>query len=178
MNDEKSLQAAIQERVELSAYDKGWPLQFIQESERLSLLLPGEFIAIEQIGSPAVEGMLAKPVIDILGGVNSMAEAERLIGPISSAGYTTSAEFSATLVDRKWFMRFSEGRRTHHLHVTVFESIFWRERVRFRDILRSSSRVAAAYVELKHTLAVKYYDDREAYTKAKTGFIRSVVTAA
>ena len=177
-NNEESLRAAIGEHVNLSVYQKVWPPAFEQERERLSSVLPGSFVSIEHIGSTAVEGMCAKPIIDIMAGVNSMAQAESLIEPLCLSGYTTSREFNATLEDRKWLMRFSEGRRTHHLHVTVFEGAVWRERLNFRNILRSQPCVAARYSLLKAQLAVVHETDREAYTEAKSKFVRSVIAAA
>ena len=178
MNDEELLRSAIAEHVKLSTYQEDWPVAFARESARLSSALPGVFIAIEHIGSTAVVGMPAKPIIDILAGVKSMSEAERLIEPICRSGYTTSAEFNASLTDRKWFMRFSEGRRTHHLHVAVLGSAVWQERLLFRDVLRSRTNVAASYIALKSELASVYEFDREAYTNGKTNFVRSVLSAA
>ena len=107
-----------------------------------------------------------------------MAAAEALSEPLVALGYTTSAEFNESLVDRKWFMRWAEGCRTHHLHVVVHESEAWHERVRFRDALRSQPLIAARYAELKQRLAAEHRTDREAYTDAKTKFVRSVLRDA
>ena len=178
MNDEESLRAAIEEPVKLSTYQDAWPLAFVWESERLSSVLPGAFIAIEHIGSTAVAGMPAKPIIEMMAGVQSMSEAERLIEPICRSAYTTSAEFNASLTDRKWFMRHSEGRRTHHLHVAILGSSVWQEHILFRDILRSCANVAARYIALKSDLASAYQSNREAYTNAKATFVRAVLAAA
>jgi GrpB-like predicted nucleotidyltransferase (UPF0157 family) len=141
-------------------------------------VLPGVFIDVRHIGSTAVPGLVAKPIIDILAGVASMAVAESVIAPLCASGYTTSAEFNDTLSDRKWLMRWADGRRTHHLHVVVHDGQVWRERLRFRDALRSSAVLASRYAELKTDAAGMHPTDREAYTDAKTKFIRSVTGTA
>lgn len=178
MNEQASLLAAIHEEIRLCPYDVQWPVAFTDERRRLARLLPDTFIAIEHIGSTAVPGLPAKPIIDILAGVVSMAAAGAVAGPLLAAGYATSAEFNESLPDRKWFMRWSGGRRTHHLHVVVHESEAWHERVRFRDALRSRPVMAARYVELKERLAAEHPTDREAYTEAKAEFVRSVLRDA
>jgi GrpB-like predicted nucleotidyltransferase (UPF0157 family) len=119
--------------------------------------------------------MPAKPIIDILAGVGSIELADSLLDQLLQNGYTTSREFNAMLRDRKWLMRVENGRRTHHLHVVQFEGEQWRDRLRFRDVLRTSPPVAAAYIQLKEHLAARHRADREAYTEAKAQFVRSVL---
>lgn len=178
MTDDESLQRAIGEEVALVPYDVCWPSLFAAERERLIGLLPSQWLDIQHFGSTAIPGMPAKPVIDILAGVESMAVADALIEPLLGSGYTTSAEFNATLADRRWLMRWSEGRRTHHLHVVVLGAAEWRRRLRFRDVLRSNARLAHRYAVLKTSLAAQHGADREAYTAAKTEFVLSVVQDA
>lgn len=174
MNDAESLRAAIHEEVALQPYDASWPARFAAEQKRL-LALPDRFVAIEHIGSTAVRGLVAKPVIDIMAGVESMEQARALTAPLCEAGYTTSAEFNATLSDRQWFMRWANGRRTHHLHVVVHASPAWEERLRFRDALRASPELATAYAALKAELAAVHTTDREAYTEAKADFVQATL---
>lgn len=178
MNEQQSLAAAIHETVTLQAYDSSWPAAYAAERERLLRALPGVFIGLEHIGSTAVPGLAAKPIVDLMAGVASMAVAESVAVALCACGYTTSAEFNATLSDRKWFMRWADGHRTHHLHVVVHEGLAWHERLRFRDALRADPALAARYVELKASAAEQHANDREAYTDAKAGFVRSVSGAA
>lgn len=146
---------------------------FETERTRLLSLFRNDFIEIEHFGSTAIPGISAKPIIDILGGVKTLASADELSTRLCEFGYTTSAEFNATLSDRKWFMRWAAGRRTHHLHVVVHGSEVWRERLAFRDRLRADAEAAARYESLKASLASKHRDDREAYTSAKADFTRT-----
>ncbi|WP_283148024.1 GrpB family protein [Silvimonas soli] len=175
MTPEESLHQAINQQVALVPYDPNWPLLFAREQERLSQLFGPVFLDIQHIGSTAIPNMLAKPVIDILAGVEPMPVAVGLNGPLCNAGYTTSAQFNASLTDRQWFMRWSEGVRTHHLHVVVYSSTQWQERLQFRDTLRHDPQLAAQYAALKTQLAQQFGDDREAYTDAKGEFVRTVL---
>ena len=176
MDEQESLHAAIHETVTLHDYDACWPDLFEAERERLFTALPGKFLAIEHIGSTAIPGLVAKPIIDLLAGVKSMAAAQAVAKPLCGSGYTTSAEFNATLTDRQWFMRWAEGHRTHHLHVVVHNGSVWQERLRFRDALRSNPQLAQQYADLKFQLARAHQDDREAYTDAKADFVRHVLS--
>jgi GrpB-like predicted nucleotidyltransferase (UPF0157 family) len=142
LTDAESLQQAIDEDVALVAPDPLWPALFAAERERLVALFPAQWLAIEHFGSTAIPGMPAKPVIDLLAGVASMAAADALTAPLHRSGYTSSAQFNATLADRRWFMRWAAGRRTHHLHVVVHGSDAWQRRLDFRDALRADAALA------------------------------------
>jgi GrpB-like predicted nucleotidyltransferase (UPF0157 family) len=177
MNEQESLIGAIHEGVELHDYSESWPILYEAEHQRLVSLFPGTFVNIQHIGSTSITGMIAKPIIDILAGVDSMETAYSIAAKLCSSGYTTSAEFNESLVDRQWFMRWAKGRRTHHLHVVVHGSNAWVERLRFRDSLRSSAELAAEYAGLKIQMAATHTTDREAYTDAKSDFVNAVSRA-
>ena len=118
MTDYESLQRAIHEDVALHACDPQWPALFAAERDRLLGLFP-QIVAIEHIGSTAIEGLSAKPIIDLMAGMASMEVALLLAEPLCQSGYITSVDFNALLTDRQWFMRWADGHRTHHLHVVV-----------------------------------------------------------
>ena len=176
MTDEESLQRAIHEAVALHAYNPQWPALFAAERDRLLGLFP-QMIAVEHIGSTAVPGLSAKPIIDLMAGVASMEMAISLTILLCQSGYTTSSEFNAPLTDRQWFMRWADGHRTHHLHVVVHECDIWNARLKFRDALRGNAGLAARYLQLKQRLASENAQDREAYTLAKTAFIQSLAAS-
>ena len=178
MSDEQSLAAAVNEPVALCAHDPAWAQAFELERDRLRALLPGAFVAIEHIGSTAVPGLAAKSIIDIMAAVESLEGVETLIERLCDNGYTTSAEFNASLTNRKWLMRWRDGHRTHHLHIVVAESAQWHDRLAFRNALRNEPALARRYAELKTELAVRHQDDREAYTDAKSAFVRAAVLAS
>jgi len=178
IGDKQSLAAAINEEVALSAHDPAWAQAFELERARLMALLPGVFLAIEHIGSTAVPGLVAKPVIDLMAAVESLHGVDALIDQLCENGYTTSHEFNATLADRKWLMRWRDGRRTHHLHIVVRGGAPWHDRLAFRDALRRDHPLADRYARLKTELAVRHQADREAYTEAKADFVREAVESS
>ncbi|WP_090504213.1 GrpB family protein [Pseudomonas borbori] len=178
MTEEESLLAAINENVELHSYDSSWPQVFEAERERLMSLFQDVFIDIQHIGSTAIPGLISKPIIDIIAGVESISIAEQLALPLCESGYNTSAEFNESLSDRKWFMRWASGHRTHHLHLVVHGSTIWHERLKFRNTLRSNSEYATKYAELKTKIATMHSTDREAYTNAKEEFVLSILRGA
>lgn len=175
MNEAQSLQQAIHEPVRLADYDPTWPARFDAERSRLLERFPADLLDVQHIGSTAIPGMPAKPIIDLMAGVASMAVADALFDPLLDFGYVTSVEFNATLSDRRWFMRHANGHRTHHLHVVVHDGDLWRKRLAFRDSLRSDTALAERYAALKRELASCHREDREAYTQAKGEFVRSVI---
>ncbi len=175
MSPDESLARAIVEEVHVAAYDPQWVVQFVAERSRLLALFPSRFAAIEHVGSTAVPGLSAKPIIDILAGVSDLTEADALLGPLCAHGYNTSAEFNATLPDRRWLMRHACGRRTHHLHLVVFDDEPWIRHVQFRALLRADAAIAARYENLKRGLAERHRQDRDAYTAAKSAFINEVL---
>lgn len=172
------LEQAIYEPVHIQAPDPEWPARFEEEKARLLAALPGRFVVIEHFGSTAVPELSAKPIIDILAGVERIEDADALLEPLCALGYTTSAEFNATLTDRRWLMRQANGRRTHHLHVAVIDTPRWRDQIRFRDLLRRDPQLRGTYLALKERLAREHREDREAFTDAKAEFIQAALRTA
>ena len=167
---------AINEAVQIVPYDDRWPAQFRAEKDRLLTIAP-ELITIEHVSSTAVPGLAAKPIIDLMAAVLSMDVADRVVERLCCDGYVTSAEFNRSLGDRRWFMRHAGGHRTHHLHLVLADSRHWTEHIRFRDVLRQDSKLAARYADLKQRLASQFGNDRDGYGNAKAECIASVLFA-
>jgi GrpB-like predicted nucleotidyltransferase (UPF0157 family) len=153
--------------VQIVEYDHAWPAAFQAERERLAPLLEGA--QIHHFGSTAVPGLAAKPVIDMIALVPDLDAPIEVL--VRSAGYQFPRAFNATLTHRRFFCYPSVTHRTNHLHL-VDKLDELERRLRFRDRLRSDHALAAQYVALKRTLAERYGNDREAYTDAKSEFIR------
>lgn len=153
-----------------------WPELFEAEKARLLTALGPRFVAMEHFGSTAVPGLDAKPVIDMLGGVRSLCEADDLLKPLCRLGWDTSPEFNATLLDSRFLLRWPKGIRTHHLHLVVYGAESWQRRLKFRDCLRADADLAQQYQKLKYEFANTHRDDREAYTSAKTAFIDNALS--
>jgi GrpB-like predicted nucleotidyltransferase (UPF0157 family) len=156
-------------RVELVEYDPAWPALYESERERLEPLLPGS-LEIHHIGSTAVPGLLAKPIIDIAALVEDL---DAPVAALIDSGYQYAQAFNATLTHRRFLCYPTASHRTHHLHL-VDDRAELESRLRFRDRLRADPALADEYVALKRALAARYPEDREAYTEAKAPFIRRV----
>jgi GrpB-like predicted nucleotidyltransferase (UPF0157 family) len=162
--------------VEIVPYDPAWPDQFAAEAEILRRAL-AEWIAgpIEHIGSTAIPGLAAKPVIDIMLGVESLEASRPAIAAAAELGYCY-APYQADV--EHWFCKPSFAFRTHHLHLIPAGTPQWKRPIAFRNYLRDHADVAAEYEALKRRLAVEHRADREAYTAAKRPFIDRVTERA
>jgi GrpB-like predicted nucleotidyltransferase (UPF0157 family) len=163
-------------RVRVAAYDERWPALFGAESTRLqaALAAAGLDVALEHMGSTAVPGLAAKPIIDILGGLRVEGDRMAAIAALVAAGYVHRGEQG---IPGRDFFRRGDPRR-YHLHLTVIDSAFWNDHRAFRDWLRAHPEVAAEYARLKVELATRHPGDRESYTDGKTEFVRRVLDEA
>jgi len=159
-------------------YDPQWPILYEEEKDRILGLIGRLVVAIEHIGSTAVPGLGAKPIIDIMVAVHRLADAEECVEPLRSIGYEYVPEYNDVIPERRYFHKGPAEARTHHLHVVELASDFWERHLLFRDFLRTHPEEAEQYYDLKKELAAHYRLDREAYTEAKTAFIESVVDKA
>jgi GrpB-like predicted nucleotidyltransferase (UPF0157 family) len=160
----------------LAPYDPSWPSVFELERNALERTLePWLSGPIEHIGSTAVPGLLAKPVIDIMAAVDTLDMSRPAIAVLVGLGW---AYFPYRAEVMHWFCKPSPAFRTHHLHLVPFGSPLWTERLAFRNYLRRDPLVAAEYAQLKRELAERYAFDREAYTDAKGPFVRRVLDRA
>lgn len=156
-------------------YSATWPGLFAAEALVLRAALEPWLVAeVEHIGSTAVVGLAAKPVVDIMVPVRDLESSRRAIPAAQSVGY---CYYPYKPDQMHWFCKPSPAARTHHLHLIPWRSQLWQERLAFRDALRKCSSLAQQYASLKLELAARYPLDREAYTEAKAPFIASVLGA-
>jgi GrpB-like predicted nucleotidyltransferase (UPF0157 family) len=162
--------------VEIVPYDETWPGLFEEErQELLGAIAPWLAGPIEHIGSTAIPGLAAKPVIDIMAGVASLEASRPALPVLAGLGY---CYFPYRPDSEHWFCKPSPYFRTHHLHLVPFGSAQWMGAVAFRDYVRAHPGIAAEYATLKARLAIEYRNDREAYTQAKSPFITRVTGQA
>ncbi len=142
----------------------------------MRLALGDTAFQIEHIGSTAIEGMKAKPLIDLMVAVADLEEAKAYVPQLELLGY----EFrpGASGPDRLFLAKGPHDNRTHHLSLTDLGSKFHRESLFFRDYLRTHPDAAQEYRKLKEVLAQQYSEDRGAYTDGKKGFIEKVLKLA
>ncbi len=164
--------------IELVAYDEKWPEMAAMEIKRLRAALPQDCVLdIQHVGSTAIPGSLAKPVIDIQIAVVSLPIIKPMaVVTLEALGYQYWAENPDP--ERLFFVKgmppFGK-KRTHHVHIVEPSSKHWQGKIRFRDYLIAHPEAAREYEELKRKLALKYRYDRESYTEEKSEFINGIM---
>lgn len=178
----KKIDALMRERIAVVPYMEEWTQRYAELEVKLKRLMPRRLVQrIAHIGSTAVPGMSAKPIIDVQVEVNDMDEVVREVVPLLEAeGYEfiwrpTIGELEPFYA---WFIkRNDEGERTEHIHVVTPDRASV-DRIVFRDHLRNHPEEASAYEALKAELARKYVKDRAAYTAGKSAFILAALQKA
>jgi GrpB-like predicted nucleotidyltransferase (UPF0157 family) len=159
-------------------YYTRWPERFASERAVLATVLPDDMFIIEHIGSTAVPGLDAKPIVDMLLGAPVLAAIEARIGATEALGYEYVPEHEATLPQRRFFAEPATGPRQFHLHAVQLRDPFWLAHLLFRDALCADRGLAEEYRAMKVALAARFGSDRNGYTDAKVAFIQSVVERA
>lgn len=163
------------ETVEVRPPDAAWH----QRGERERQLLEGSLAPwlvgrVEHVGSTAVPGLAAKPIIDLQAAVDDLHCAPQIAANLAAAGWHWVAPDLDRRPWRRFFVKVSDGRRSAHLHVMTRDTARWDEQLAFRDALRAHPDLAETYAELKRALAAQSAD-RESYTAAKSDFVRAVL---
>jgi GrpB-like predicted nucleotidyltransferase (UPF0157 family) len=158
------------EPIRVVPYDPAWPAQFDRERDLLGQAIGSWTVGdVHHVGSTAVPGLDAKPIVDILVGVEDLETSRACFEPLAGLGYLHAPYLPEEM---HWFCKPDPSRRTHHLHLVPYDSSRYRDELAFRDLLRSSPEKAHEYAELKHRLAARFEHDREGYTDAKADFIQ------
>src|SRR5919198_1890369 len=164
--------------VVLSPYDSDWARRF--EAERALLervLAPWLEGSIEHVGSTAIPGVAAKPIVDMVAGVRDLEEARAAYGPLEAAGYLDEPH-RPEIAHHFAKPALELATRRFNLHLTEPSSSLWRERLAFRDALRADPSLAAEYEALKLRLAHEYPGDVRTYTDGKRDFVHRVLVGA
>jgi len=162
-------------------YDPRWPVLFEEERRRILGAIGHKVLALEHIGSTAVPGLGAKPIIDMMAGVRGSSDADECVQLLQPLGYD---DVTPEPGNPEWFYCLgtrAPGQREGeyvHLHLVKYLSDHWARQLLFPDYLRTHPAVAQQYFELKKLYAAQYGSDRQGYTDAKTKFIESVVAQA
>ncbi|HEX6490595.1 MAG TPA: GrpB family protein [Gaiellaceae bacterium] len=163
------------ERIAVVPYDPNWPRRFEHERALLErLLAPWLQDGIHHVGSTAIPGLAAKPIIDMIAGVRELEEAQGAFAALEAAAYAYAPHRPGIAHHfAKPTARFPE----YGLHLTEPGSDLWRERLAFRDALLRDRTSAAEYEALKLRLARAHPHDLEAYTAGKRAFIAAVLAS-
>jgi GrpB-like predicted nucleotidyltransferase (UPF0157 family) len=166
----------LMRKVEIKEYDRGWIQKFLNEKEALEKILPDNAV-IHHIGSTSVEGLAAKPIIDILVEVSSLIEIDSRAQEFSENGYVGKGENG--IENRRYFFKLDEDEnRLSHVHVFPARSDNVIRHIAFRDYLRNYPQQAAEYSKLKQSLAEKCPTDIEAYINGKDSFVKELERVA
>ena len=168
--------------IRMVPYDSAWVVSFEFERARLaSVLDPWLVRPVEHIGSTAVPGLVAKPIIDMVAVVDNIEAAAAAEVPLRAIGWVLAPEPTDYRERKLSFCRPSAELRTLHLHVVEERSMGWRGWLAFRDYLRTHPEAAQEYGELKTGLASEHGNDpnqRDAYRAGKADWVGSITTRA
>ncbi|MFC7545264.1 GrpB family protein [Plantactinospora sp. GCM10030261] len=168
--------AAQDEPIHVVPYDDRWPVEFATEAQAIRAAI-GPWITggIHHVGSTAIPGLSAKPVIDIQVGVADLASSEPCIERLTQLDYCYAPHRRDVM---HWFCKPDPSRRTHHLHLVPTGSARFADVLTFRDYLRVHPSARDAYENRKRELATAHPHDRQAYTDGKGDLVAELTRAA
>jgi GrpB-like predicted nucleotidyltransferase (UPF0157 family) len=160
----------------LHPYDTTWPAKFDSEASLLTqALAPWITGGVHHVGSTAIPGLAAKPIIDIMVGVRDLGSTRPCIDLLSALDHCY-APYRADVMH--WFCKPDPQRRTHHLHLVPTGSRRFIDVLAFRDYLRAHPDVSLQYEQLKQQLAARHARDRNAYTDGKSAMVAAITERA
>jgi GrpB-like predicted nucleotidyltransferase (UPF0157 family) len=157
-------------------YNPAWPAMFQQEADKLSAVFGQACLAIHHIGSTAIPGMRAKPIIDIMPVVPNLEQLETLTPAMIQLGYEPKGENG--IPGRRYFVKGADDHRTHHVHTYEPDNPEVIRHLSFRDYLIAHPEAAEQYASLKETLAQEYSHDIFGYMAGKDDFIKETLQKA
>ncbi|MFN0121836.1 MAG: GrpB family protein [Blastocatellia bacterium] len=164
----------VDEPITIVDYNPEWPRWFADEQARLLGGLGDAATYIEHIGSTAVPGLVAKPIIDLLAGLSAFPPSGRQIAVIEALGYVSLGEAG---VPGRWYFR-KRGPRSCNLHLTLHGGDLWRNNLLLRDFLHAHPHEAAAYGRHKQDLVAAGARTLLAYSEQKAAIIAALIQKA
>jgi GrpB-like predicted nucleotidyltransferase (UPF0157 family) len=164
--------------IRLAPYEAGWARLYEEEKARLQAAVGDQVLDIQHVGSTAIPGIVAKPIIDIAIAVASFEAAYVCVAPIEALGYEYRGEHG---IPRRHYFVLRDpdsGKTLVHVHVRERDGPGWEKQILFRDYMRAHPQATAEYAALKQDLAARYPHDRLSYTEGKTSFIEHILCLA
>ena len=152
-------------------YDKGWAQHFLKEAEEIKRIFGDEVIEIHHIGSTAIPGIHAKPVLDMMPVVKEFSRVDRFNPAMEQLGYAAMGENG--IPGRRFFKKGGDE-RTHHVHVFGEGDIEITRHLLFRDYMIAHPDEAGRYGRLKQKLAAAYPHDISRYIEGKDSYIQEI----
>jgi GrpB-like predicted nucleotidyltransferase (UPF0157 family) len=162
--------------VQLVPYTPVWASLFQAERARLQHTLGADALDIQHIGSTAVPGLAAKPILDLGVAVGAESVVTACVPRLTALGYTYRGYRGSD--QGHFFDQGPEQHLTHYLHMLLIGEPAWCNYLLFRDYLRADPTARDAYQRLKQDLAAQYAADRAAYSAAKATFVQQILAAA
>ena len=160
--------------VKLVPHEKYWHDLFESEKYVLHALLHNYVLDIQHVGSTAVDGIKAKPIIDIAVLISDEEDFHTIVDVLESNGYEYKGDAGSS--GGELIVKCSAPDvRTHHIHFVRKADLQWKNYLYFRDVLNTNHELALAYNELKEELEKKFMHNRQEYTRAKNEFISRVL---
>lgn len=168
--------------MKVERYNPQWQEEFDKEKESLKKIFGDVAKSIERVGSTSVEGLSAKPIIDIAIGVDALGDLDKANEEILKFSHYTIKKDNADgeiLMRRGTPIKLGEEKPdyvTHFIHIMEIDGRKYKETLAYRDYLRANDAVRKEYEKLKQKLAIKYQNDRKSYTQAKDEFIKNILS--
>jgi GrpB-like predicted nucleotidyltransferase (UPF0157 family) len=159
-------------KVEVVQYDPAWVDIFQAEAEVLAIIFGEKLVAIHHIGSTAIPGIVAKPIVDILVEVRDIQEVDDLNTDIEKLGYQPRGEYG--IPGRRYFVKQTGEVHIHHIHTFQSGNPQVERHLNFRDYLIAHPLDALAYSRLKEDLAQQFPEDIDNYAMGKNDFINNI----
>jgi GrpB-like predicted nucleotidyltransferase (UPF0157 family) len=167
-----SLDERFDPAVRIVDYDPAWPALAEAELARIKEALGEVALRLEHVGSTAVQGLAAKPIVDLQLSVDSMEPREPFVKPLEALGYLFAPAPESP--DRHFFARPPQRPRTHHLHVCAAGGEHELRHLAVRDFLRAHADEAERYAALKRELVARHPQDRLAYIEGKEVYLAAL----
>jgi GrpB-like predicted nucleotidyltransferase (UPF0157 family) len=159
-------------KVEVVSHNPAWVVLFQTEADALAIVFGDQLVAIHHIGSTAIPGIGAKPILDILVEVWDIQKVDGLNHDMEKLGYQPRGEYG--IPGRRYFVKKSGEVHTHHVHTFQSDNPQVERHLNFRDYLVIHLQDALAYSQLKEDLARQYPEDMDGYVAGKNDFIQNI----
>jgi len=171
LKSKKNISKTDRRRVGVASYNPNWKNMYKEESEKIKNILNDIIIDIHHIGSTAIPGIIAKPVIDILVEVKDIEGVDQYNHKMEELGYEAMGEYG---IPKRRFFRKGGNNRTHHIHIFQTGNEEIERHINFKEYLIAHPDKAWEYSKLKEELVNKYTYGVENYTNGKSDFIKEI----
>ncbi len=158
-------------KVEVCPYNEVWTERFHQEAVKLKGIYGSQIVSIHHIGSTAIKGLNAKPIIDIMPVVKDISSVDQFDEQMKAFGYEPKGEYG--IPGRRYFQKGGDA-RTHHVHIYQLGDVNIERHLAFRDYLRFNDELKHKYGNLKEELARTFPNDIASYRKGKEQLVTDI----